>query len=111
MNPIKLSIKRTEYITDNKTYTKCILSCRLKGQDLLPITAIARIKENDKFDFELGCKIALAKAERKAYKYVRDVIKSEFKRLSILIDNMTDFAIKSNKIIKHNTEYIKKIAK
>ena len=81
----------------------------MKGKTLLPITAIARIKENDKFDFELGCKIALAKAERKAYKCVRNIIKDELKKLSILIDNMTDFAIKSDKIIKHNTEYIKKI--
>ena len=58
----------------------------------------------------MGSKIALAKAERNAYKTVSRILKEEYKDLFNLVTDLDNFIHKSENIVKHNTEYIKKLA-
>lgn len=115
-NKIKLSIIDTKYESNGKTYVRCILTCNLvycetNAKQLLPkFVGEAVLKDNDKFDYQIGSKIALAKAERRAYKIISKIIKEEHKNLLDLVTDLDDFVYKSESIIKHNTEYIKKLA-
>ena len=117
---IKLSTVKTEYITDNKTFVKCILKTELtdnKEKDkvtpmpLPPFIGIAKLHKEDKFDYQIGCRIALAKAERIAYKRISKILAKEYKNLSDLINDLDNFIFKAESMVKHNTEYIKNIAK
>lgn len=116
---IKLSTVKTEYITDNKTFVKCILKTKLtdnKGKDkatkfpLPPFVGIAKLHEKDTFNYEIGCRIALAKAERIAYKRVGKGIAEEYKSLANFISDLDNFIYKAESMVKHNTEYIKKLS-
>lgn len=118
MNPIKLSTLDTTYTTDNKTYVKCILKCRLtspekdkKDSNILVFIGVAKLHEEDKFDSVLGCKIALAKAERKAYKTCSKVIEEELNHINEVCKHLEDFCYKANCMIVHNTNYIKDLVK
>lgn len=119
---IKLSTVKTEYITDNKTFVKCILRTKLtdnKGKDkdkatglpLPPFVGVAKLHKEDTFDYQTGCRIALAKAERIAYKRVGKGIAEEYKSLSDFISDLENFIFKAESMVKHNTEYIKNITK
>lgn len=112
---IKLSTVSTKYETDNKSYVKCILKTKLNGGkegiQLPPFYGLARLHIDDKFDYETGCRIALAKAERIAYKRVGKSIAEEYKSLSNLISDLDNFIYKAESMVKHNTEYIEKLTK
>ena len=71
---------------------------------------VAICNNEDKFDFDKGAKIALAKAERNAYKDMSKVIKRKMKFAQSIIDDSKSFIEKANKIIIHNGEYIHNIA-
>ncbi len=120
---IKLSTVKTEYITDNQTFVKCILKTKLTdnkskdknkdkpiGLPLPPFVGIAHLHKEDEFNYEVGCRIALAKAERIAYKRVGKGIAEEYKSLTNLIKDLDDFIYKAESMVKHNTEYIKKLS-
>lgn len=113
---IKLSIVDTKYESNGKTYVKCILTCNLihceinVKQKLLKFVGEAVLKDDDKFDYQIGSKIALAKAERKAYKVIGKILKEECKNLFNLVTDLDNFIHKSKDIVKHNTEYIKKLS-
>lgn len=115
-NKIKLSIIDTKYESNGKTYVKCILTCNLvhcesKAKQRLPkFVGEAVLKDDDKFDYQIGSKIALAKAERNAYKAISKILKEEYKDLFNLVTDLDNFIHKSENIVKHNTEYIKKLA-
>lgn len=115
---IKLSTVKTEYITDNKTFVKCILKTKLtdnkekvEAMRLPPFIGVAKLHKEDKFDYQIGCRIALAKAERMAYKYIGKILAEAYKNLSDLINDLDNFIFKAESMVKHNTEYIKNIAK
>lgn len=112
---IKLSTVSTKYETDNKSYVKCILKTKLNGGkegiQLPPFYGLARLHIDDKFDYETGCRIALAKAERKAYKKIGKILEEEYKSLAKLINNLASFISKAKIMVKHNTEYIEKLTK
>ena len=119
---IKLSTVKTEYITDNKTFVKCILKTKLtdkykdKSKDkpigllLPPFVGVAKLHEKDEFNYEIGCRIALAKAERIAYKRVGKSMAEEYKNLTNFISDFDNFIYKAESMVKHNTEYIKKLS-
>lgn len=113
---IKLSIVDTKYESNGKTYVKCILTCNLihceinAKQKLLKFVGEAILKDDDKFDYQTGSKIALAKAERKAYKVIGKILKQEHENLFNLLTDLDNFIYKSESIVKHNTEYIKKLS-
>lgn len=114
MTLIKLSTLSVKYESDGKTYVKCILHTALKINKrklkLPPVECFARLKDNDKFDYTKGCKISLAKAERKAYKDLRKILDEEYERITELGNSLYNFVSKTNSMIEHNTEYIKKLA-
>lgn len=118
---IKLSTVKTVYTTDNQTFVKCILKTKLtdnKNKDKnnkiglpLPLfVGIAHLHKKDEFNYEVGCRIALAKAERIAYKKVGKGIAEEYKSLTNLTKDLDDFIYKAESMVKHNTEYIKKLS-
>lgn len=117
---IKLSIVDTKYESNGKTYVKCILTCYLVHHEInskQPLSKFvskfvgeAVLKDDDKFDYQIGSKIALAKAERNAYKAIGKILKEEHKNLFNLLKSLDDFVYKSESIVKHNTEYIKKLS-
>ncbi len=115
-NKIKLSIIDTKYESNGKTYVKCILTCNLihcetnAKQKLPKFVGEAILKDDDKFDYQTGSKIALAKAERKAYKVIGKILKQEHENLFNLLTDLDNFIYKSESIVKHNTEYIKKLS-
>ena len=76
---------------------------------LTPVECFARLKDNDEFNYTKGCKIALAKAERKAYKYVVNLLKEEYNRYYDMANALNEFVFKGENIISHNTDYIKNI--
>lgn len=114
---IKLSTVKTEYITDNKTFVKCILRTKLTNSKdektskrLPPFTGIAKLHKEDKFDYQTGCRIALAKAERIAYKKVGKILAEEYKNIANFVIDLDNFISKAKNMVKHNTEYIKKLS-
>ena len=72
------------------------------------VKAIARIKDNDVFDVNVGKKVSLAKAENLAYSHVNEWVKTAFKSLCGASDAIVEFTRKANKVRTHNVEYIKK---
>lgn len=115
MTKIKLSTLSVKYESDAKTYVRCILRTVLKIDkrefNIKPIACFAILKDNDKFDYIKGCKISLAKAERKAYKHVINNLKKEYNNFYNVTNALNEFIFKGENIISHNTEYIKNIAK
>ena len=71
---------------------------------------VAICHNEDKFDFDKGAKIALAKAERYAYKDVSKTMKRKIKLAKSVIIDSESFIKKADKIINHNGEYIHCVA-
>ena len=72
------------------------------------VKAVARVKDNDVFDVNVGKKVSLAKAENLAYSYVNEWAKTAFKSLCGASNAIVEFTRKANKVKAHNVEYIKK---
>lgn len=95
----------------NDKVTKCFLRVNIcdNGEVWERKTYVGKTicSNDDKFDFEIGKRIALAKAELKLYnwigKHTTKVIKSINEDLKEF-ENFRDFAIKQ---VKHNEEYLK----
>lgn len=64
----------------------------------------------DKFDFNKGAKIALAKAERCAYEDVSRAMKRKIKLAKSIITDGESFIKKADRIVNHNGEYIHCVA-
>lgn len=73
------------------------------------VKAIATVHEGDVYDENIGLKVAMAKAEIDAYATVNNWLVDIN---DILIDNVNykidDFAIKADRVIDHDIEFIKK---
>lgn len=72
------------------------------------VKAIARAKDNDTFDVNVGKKVSLAKAENLAYSHVNNWSKTAQKKLIGALSATIDFSNKVKKVKKHNVEYMKK---
>lgn len=73
------------------------------------IKGIAKCCPEDKYDFNIGRKIALARAEIKVYEYYRKIainLNDMHQNIAISCANLYD---KLRKQIKHNKEYIEDI--
>ena len=66
--------------------------------------------ENEEFDFKRGTKIALAKAERIAYRQVYTRIKKIVNMMEEKLSEYNAFITKSKDIISHNGKYISVVA-
>ena len=114
---IKISVLKKSFETDNTTFVRCKLLCTItstngfyKNYPSLLYTGVAHLKEGDKFDYNIGSRIALAKAERESYKRISAIFKEQNESLKVFVKETDDFIQKANKIVNHDTEYIKKVA-
>ena len=71
------------------------------------VKALAIVRDNDAFDEVKGKKIALAKAENKAYLKVQNYVKMAEKDLSKVLQTISNYNRKADKVINHNLEYLK----
>ena len=119
-NEIKLRFNEPEYIIDRENG---VVVCKLTfvalwpsyveyGNYVLPrvrtVKAVARVGEHDVFDYEVGRKVSLAKAEQKAYRKIQRVC---FKAIDECVKAFTtfkQFGIKAEGVINHNNKYIEK---
>ena len=125
-NNIKISFEKPIYTVDEKNgVVVCTLGFKVKVPDIvifnskgtihgtpwyrtLSVKAVARVKDNDVFDVNVGKKVSLAKAENLAYSHTNEWAKSTFRALCSASDAIVEFTRKTNKVRAHNVEYIKK---
>lgn len=74
---------------------------------LTTVKALAIVKNGDTFDEIKGKKIALAKAENKAYLQVKNYVKMAEKDFSKILQTISNYNRKADKVVKHNLEYLK----
>lgn len=120
-NEIKLSFTNPEFFVDKK---RNIIHCVLNFKPLYPpfiqslliqfgfytpdwtTKGSARLKEQDKFDEVKGCKIALAKAENKAYLHVKKTLKHIQELIKLSDCQISNFCNKVDNVNSHNVKYI-----
>lgn len=124
-NEIKISFKEPKYHIDvaNK-----VVVCILEGEPQFPknidytmttvtdlnyldineikVKAVAKLNPGDVFDEEIGMKVALAKAENKAYTQLCLHLKEYMKSINKIINQSKDFFYKSAMVIEHNDKYL-----
>lgn len=123
---IKIHFKQPEYIVDE---ANGVVICKLKFNATAPLVVrwgtmipiredptlteqvvktVVFAKNGDKFDVNVGKKIALAKAENKAYSYVKNWMMLAHKEVVKTVRAMKNFKDKAEKVKAHNVEYMKK---
>ena len=83
-------------------YTNQIMAVRYNEDKEL-----IEIMTDDNFDENIGMKVALAKAENKAYEQLCVNLKEYMRSINTVIEQCKDFFYKSANVIEHNGEYIK----
>lgn len=126
-NEIKISFKEPKFHIDkaNKVVV-CILegtprypkvidytfttitNLRYENVDEIKVKAIAKLSPDDNFDENVGMKVALAKAENKAYEQVCVNLKEYMRSINTVIEQCKDFFYKSTNVIEHNNKYLEK---
>ena len=115
---ITLSFQTPRYVVNEKNgVVICYLDFRINYPHLLynhtywhpmqSVKALTIVKDNDTFDVAKGKKIALAKAENKAYLKVQNYVKMAEKDLSKVLQTISNYNRKADKVINHNLEYLK----
>lgn len=115
--------KEPQYTIDevNKT-VKCYLTCdvivptSLSGGQLMYnfrtfAKGYAKCDDNDKFNPEIGKRIALARAESKLYWKVRTEVKLAIRDAKQFIKAGEKFICKTHRVMKHNEKYIENYVK
>jgi hypothetical protein len=91
---------------------KYVADCYIEDKDNMlryPFTvdAQAKLDPKDKFDVEVGKKVARAKAESSAYRYVTKQIEKVFaKFINKYVDMRDEFFVKADSVIEHNNHYL-----
>ena len=125
-NDIKISFEKPIYTIDEKNgVVVCTLRYKVKASGNVifasrgtiygspwymnqMVKTVARVKNNDSFDVNVGKKVALAKAENLAYSHVNEWAKTAFKSLCGASNAIVEFSRKTRKVREHNVEYMKK---
>ena len=124
-NEIKISFKEPKFHIDKANK---VVVCILEGTPHYPkaidytfttitdlmyidvneitVKAIAKLSPGDEFDENIGMKVALAKAENKAYEQVCTNLKDYMRSINTIIEQCKDFLFKSANVIEHNDEYL-----
>ena len=118
-NEIKIRFKEPVYRVDREKGT---VSCKLLYYTVYPsflykmcnidtslktIITIAKVGPEDTFDEKTGKRVALAKAERNAYKKVGKECFKHCKTFAKAYEKMYTFYAKANAVELHNSEYLK----
>lgn len=126
-NEIKISFKEPKFHIDK---VNKVVVCILEGTPLYPkaidytintitnlmyadvaeikVKAIAKLSPDDNFDENIGMKVALAKAENKAYEQVCTNLKKYMSSINNIVEQCKDFFYKSANVIEHNDGYLRK---
>ena len=121
-NEIKINFTNQRFYVDQKhNEVICVLSFKplyplfiksvLKQIGCLPLAAVrcaARLKDGDIFDLEKGQKVALAKAENRAYRAVNKQLKKAQEYIKLSDWQISSFCDKVDNVNNHNLEYINK---
>lgn len=125
-NNIKISFEKPVYTVDEKNgVVVCTLRYKAEAPNTIifvsrgtihgspwymnqSVKAVARVKDNDTFDVNIGKKVSLAKAENLAYSNVKNWMMLAHKEVVKTVRVMKDFKDKAEKVRAHNVEYIKK---
>lgn len=111
---IKLSSTKATYMVNEDNSISCILYTQLiyKGISKFGFVTygVAHLHKGDKFDFEKGKRIALAKAERIAYKNAYAKCYKLYEENKTLKEDLHAFLKKAKNQIEHNDEYIKDLS-
>ena len=107
-------IKEKSKRCKNKTIVGIITSVRTDDNILVPSSVryfegVAKCLDEDKYNYEIGKKIALARAEIKAFKYYNKTLKDFANKHKRLYESSTELYTKLDRQIVHNKEYISDI--
>lgn len=116
---IKMSTLETNYYYNGNNVT-CELFATLKTPDVFTalvgpimkvVKATAKCHKDDTYSKELGERIALARAESKAYRQLANEMNRRYEYVVDAIESLApyrmDFNHKAAKSISHNTEFVK----
>ena len=118
-NEIKISFEEPKYeVNPEKGTVKCFLRYEVLYPELLRGTfflgekiylyvhGVAKVKEGDVFNENIGKKISLAKAEKKAYAKVRNRLIKCMNKTANAFDVAVPFVDKAYEVINHNDKYL-----
>lgn len=109
---MKITILKQE-IKRFKNNTLAFLEVALTDNNVIydeaSVTGIARCCPEDKYNFKIGKRIALARAEISAYKYFKPYLKNFSVVHKIMSEKASLLVDKLENQIAHNKEYIKDI--
>lgn len=122
-NDIKLTTLDTEYFYDGNNVT-AKLAATLKTPDVLSeifgyfyivVKATAKCHEDDTYDKSVGERIALARAEAKAYRLLSNELQRRWNHVLDAIETLSpvkaDFQEKADNCFEHNARYCKELVK
>ena len=119
-NEIKIRFEEPEYeVKPEKGTVECFLRYEVLYPDLLYriffygekvyfyANGVAKVNSGDVFDENIGKKISLAKAEKKAYKKISNKIYKQVNQKIIKAIRIAEnFVYKANRVSNHNDEYL-----
>lgn len=118
-NEIKIRFEEPRYeIKPEKGTVECFLRYEVLYPDFLQrilfygeriyfyANGVAKVHGEDIFDENIGKKISLAKAERKAYAKVRNQLIKRMNKIADAFDIAVAFVDKAYEVIDHNDKYL-----
>lgn len=118
-NEIKISFEEPKYeVNPEKGTVKCFLRYEVLYPELVKgmffgekiyfyAHGYAKVNSGDVFDENIGKKISLAKAEKKAYKKISNrIYKRVNQKIVKAIAIAKDFIYKANRVSNHNDKYL-----
>ena len=118
-NEIKIRFEEPEYeVKPEKGTVECLLRYEILYPDFLYriffygekiyfcANGVAKVNGEDIFDENIGKKISLAKAERKAYAKVRNRLTKCMNKTADAFDVAVAFVDKAYEVIDHNDKYL-----
>lgn len=118
-NEIKIRFEEPKYeVNPEKGTVECFLRYEVLYPDFLHkiffygknvyfyAKAVAKVNSGDIFDENIGKKISLAKAEKKAYTKVRKYLIKGMNKIADAFDIAVMFADKAYDVVDHNDKYL-----
>lgn len=118
-NEIKIRFAEPKYeVKPEKGTVECFLRYEVLYPELLQgmfflgekvyfyANGVAKINGGDIFDENIGKKISLAKAEKKAYAKVRNRLIKRMNKIADTFDIAIAFVVKAYEVIDHNEKYL-----
>lgn len=114
--------ERTQFVVnENKRTVSCITTAEIVApyawdssvhipREIFKVVGTARCTADDKFDAERGRRIALAKAENKAYMKAAEYLSKRQEDIIFMDNAITEFRKKAHAQCAHNEDYMDSIS-